>query len=368
MNHQLKELQTKYQAILKSGNIAMIVVANTRGKITEWNSSAEFTFGYSAPEVLGRPLTMLLDAEDENKSIKKLYQSVRTVNKNGAGEIVELNGLTKAGKRFPLELEIRKCKAGPDTYYSAIMVDISRRKSLEKDLDNKSRELDLLLYRCAHDLKAPFSSAEGLINLLKEESISSSALALIRMLETSLEKGKQLLDDLALVSIISENNRAIGEIDFNKILQDAFASLREYDDFELVKFDVDIKTDHIFYSNSQLLTSLVKNLLQYAINYSHLDCGEQDCIIRLKIWTSKTTAKIEVDYKSVTLADLETHKIFDLNQFVNDYSMSCAGLGIYVLKNIVDILQGRIKVRRDDISTTRVKIKLPNSLVTTTGL
>ncbi|KAA3624249.1 MAG: PAS domain-containing sensor histidine kinase [Flavobacterium sp.] len=367
MNHQLKELQSKYQAILKSGNIAMIVVANTKGEITEWNSSAEFTFGYTAPEVLGQPLTKLLDSNEENRSIKKLYQSVRTINKNDAGEIVELNGLTKEGKRFPLELEIRKYKSGSETYYSAIMVDISRRKSLEKDLAKKSRELDLLLYRCAHDLKAPFSSAEGLINLLKEEPISSSALSLINMLETSLEKGKQLLDDLALVSIISENNRAISYIDFNKIMLDVLGSLREYDDFELVKFNLDIKTDRAFYSNPQLLTSLLKNLLQYAINYSHFDSDEHVSVINLKIRTTKTKAKIQVDYQAVTLENSETHKIFDLNQFVNDYSMSCAGLGIYVLKNIVDILQGRIKVRRNDVSTTKVKIKLPNALITTMG-
>ncbi len=361
MKKELKELKSKYRAIFELGNSASIAVINEDGNITDWNTCAESTFGYDKSEVIGFPMTGLFALSRKEMSIENLFRTVNKASNSDSREVLELYGLKKCGEQFPIELEIKKGEITSSVFYIAIMVDTSIRKSLESELDKKSKELELLLYRSAHDLKAPFCSAEGLINILKEEEINPTVRGILTMLESTLDKGKQLLDDLALVSIISKKNRSVEAINFEEITIDALAALQGLDDFDSIAFDLDVKLNTQFYSNKELLSSLFKNLMRYAVNFTHFKCQDEIPDIRLIVKEYLGGIKIAIAFNALESNNESEKGIFDLNRFTSDYSLSYGGLGEYVIKNIVEILEGKLRVKTLNELGTCIEIIIPNS-------
>jgi len=361
MKRELKELKSKYPAIFESGNATSIVVVNGEGTIIDCNLYAETTFGYAKSEVVGFPLAEFFVSSREEVWSDKSFSAITKLIHYSAYKRNELFGLKKGGTRFPLELEILKGETTSGVYYIAVMVDSSIQTALEVELKKKSRELELLLYRSAHDLKAPFCSAEGLMNLLKDEDVSPNVREILNMLETTLEKGRNLLDDLALVSIISQNNRSVEKINFVEITKEALQTLKSLDGFEHVAFELQIKLQNNFYSNTELLSALFKNLIQFAINYAHSPQHKESSGVRLMIKNHLDDVKIAIAFNtSENDSDCSDKGIFDLSQFTNDYSLSYTGLEEYVVKNIVGILDGKIRVKTLDELGTCVEITLPN--------
>jgi PAS domain S-box-containing protein len=360
MKTELKELELKYNCIVNSENAGIIIVADQEGHIIEWNSTAELAFGYVVSEIIGMPLTVLIDVKRKKSALKNLLKAINNLNGQTSSEIVEICGLKKCGTKFPLEFELRKWETTSGAKYSAVMIDISKRKLLEMRLSEKSRELDLFLYRSAHDLKGPLCSAEGLINLILEEDVNPAVTGLIHMVKSSLKRGKQLLDDLTLMSIISEGNREISEIYFEELKIEIITSLMASVDFELVNFEYHSNYDGPFVGNRNLVVSIVENLVHYALKHGNYDCDSQDPFICLNFEKHDFGVQITVSYLGTEFGTESIDKIFDLEPRISDQSVSCVGLGIYIVKNIVEILKGEINLKFEFNNITHIEVILPN--------
>ena len=58
-NQSLMESEIRFQAVFQTATDA-IVLANHTGRIMAWNRAAELMFGYTADEVFGQPLTIIM--------------------------------------------------------------------------------------------------------------------------------------------------------------------------------------------------------------------------------------------------------------------------------------------------------------------
>src|SRR6185369_15015533 len=65
--HSLRILAT----IVESSDDA-IISKDLDGRIVTWNAGAEKLFGYSAPEIIGRPITVLIPAESHSEEAEIL--------------------------------------------------------------------------------------------------------------------------------------------------------------------------------------------------------------------------------------------------------------------------------------------------------
>ncbi|NNL32453.1 MAG: PAS domain S-box protein [Flavobacteriaceae bacterium] len=204
---ELIDNEEKYRTLFQSINTGIIVVIDPDRNIIEWNKGAEQAFGYSEIEMLGKPLTKLIGTKSRKSHISILLKAVKMLDEQNTSPTIEMTGLKKNGTEFPVEFVLSKCHKGNKTYYCAMMLDISKRKSLEEKLQTKTKELEEVLYRSAHDLNEPFSSAKDLIDLLREEQLNDRVLGLIDMMETTIEKGKSLSENLIEASKISRKNK-----------------------------------------------------------------------------------------------------------------------------------------------------------------
>lgn len=359
-SESLKTIEAKYMAIFESTNVGIIVVADAQGDIVEWNKGAELAFGYRKAEILGRPLTVLMSKNFRKSNVKESIKAIKKIKNTKNTDTIEMSCLNKKGEEFLVELALNSWNMCENQFYCAMMVDITKRKQLEDKLKEKTRDLEIFLYRSAHDLKAPFSSAQGIINLMKAEKTKKGILHLVDMLDTTLMSGGIFSNNLVEASIISKKKYDLRPINFYSIVDNMLKMFRgatHYDDFE---FNVDIDNSNSFRSNPELINSLFQNLIQNAIKYCKPPINGHVPRIDVIVYPFPEEVVIKIWDNGKGIDQKSIGKIFDLYYRANNDGITGNGLGLYVVKNIVEGLGGQIKVSSDVISGTCFTINLPN--------
>ena len=128
----LRDSETRFRSVAESATDA-IVAADQEGEIISWNRGAERIFGYTEPEVLGKALSMLMPERFRalhDAGIKRVVDGGVAASKV-IGNTVEVMGLRKDGREFPLELSLATWDTPNGRFFSGIIRDISERKKAE---------------------------------------------------------------------------------------------------------------------------------------------------------------------------------------------------------------------------------------------
>ena len=154
-------------ALVESSNDA-IIAKDLDGIITDWNCGAERLFGYSAPEVIGKSVTILIppDRQDEEP---KILARIR------AGERVdhfETIRRRKDGSLVDISLTISPIRNGSGQVVGASKIarDISERRRAQE-------QQQLLLKEMNHRVKNLFALAGGIVALNAKTAATATALA-----------------------------------------------------------------------------------------------------------------------------------------------------------------------------------------------
>jgi PAS domain S-box-containing protein len=132
--------RARLSGILDNADDAIISVDQTQ-KITMFNHGAEKIFGYTAQEVMGQPLGMLMPAR-----FMQVHQEhvggfgAKAVVARRMGERSEIFGRRKDGTEFPAEASISKIEAPGAMIFTAILRDITERKRAEAVLEARVAE------------------------------------------------------------------------------------------------------------------------------------------------------------------------------------------------------------------------------------
>ena len=154
-------------AIVDSSDDA-IISKDLEGNVTSWNRSAEQLFGYSAPEMIGQPLSRLCPAElsDEEDALLERLRAGETI-----GEY-ETARLRKDGRRVDISLTLSPIRnaAGEIIGGSKIARDIGERHRAEESQHLLLRELD-------HRVQNLFAIVNGVVALSARGADTPDAMA-----------------------------------------------------------------------------------------------------------------------------------------------------------------------------------------------
>jgi PAS domain S-box-containing protein len=132
--HQaLMESEIRFQAVFQTATDAIILADHT-GRIMSWNKSAELMFGYTAEEMFGKPLTMIMPARYREAHTAGMKRLQTTGEVRVMGKTVALHGLRKSGEEFPIELSLNSWTTGAHPSYSGFIRDLSFREPKENDV------------------------------------------------------------------------------------------------------------------------------------------------------------------------------------------------------------------------------------------
>lgn len=136
----LRDSEIKFRSVTQSANDA-IISADSHGNIISWNKGAEKIFGYNEKEILGNALTVLMPEEFKNNHDSR-FKKIRSTSKPTlTKQTIEAQGLRKDGRAFPLEISTACWEKEGETFYSAIIRDITQRKKIENELKSSEERL-----------------------------------------------------------------------------------------------------------------------------------------------------------------------------------------------------------------------------------
>jgi PAS domain S-box-containing protein len=136
---ELRALGARFGGILDIAEDAVISV-DAQHRITLFNRAAERTFGYSASEVMGLPLDLLLPdrfAAFHRQHIEGFAGS--PVATRRMGELREVVGRRKDGSEFPAEASISKLGLASGPIFTAFLRDVTERKRSEAAREESER-------------------------------------------------------------------------------------------------------------------------------------------------------------------------------------------------------------------------------------
>ena len=129
-NQKLKEKGDRIRAIVDNVMEGIITI-DEKGVVQTFNVAAEHEFGYSADEMMGANIRMLVPPPDGERHDSYLQHYMETGEKKIIGSGREVFGLRKDGSRFPLVLSISEVVVGGKKLFIGLLRDISQQREKE---------------------------------------------------------------------------------------------------------------------------------------------------------------------------------------------------------------------------------------------
>lgn len=128
----LAEQDDPFKSLVESAPDAVLIIDDL-GRIQMANRQTEKWFGYTAQELIGHPVEILIPTEARVNHIHLRDQYIRRPNLRPMGFGLELFGQRKDGTRFPVEISLSPIVVNKESFVTAIVRDITARKKLEKE-------------------------------------------------------------------------------------------------------------------------------------------------------------------------------------------------------------------------------------------
>ena len=198
-----------------------VVSVDLAQRIILFNQGAERIFHYTAAEVLGQPLEILLPnyaRAGHSRQLERFEHS--PVQARQMGERSTIRGRRKDGTEFPAEASISRIVVGGRTVFTAILRDVTQTREAEEEinalnadlrrratqLENANRELEAFSYSVSHDLRAPLRSISGFSQVLFEDyadTLDTEGQDYLKRISDASGRMAQLIDDLLDLSRLS---------------------------------------------------------------------------------------------------------------------------------------------------------------------
>jgi len=129
----IKDREERLRAILETA-VEGIITIDERGIIESVNTAAERIFGYSAKEIIGKNVSVLMPSPHREAHDGYLENYLRTGHAKIIGIGREVAGRRKDGTLFPMDLSVSEVKLAARRVFTGFIRDITERKQLEREI------------------------------------------------------------------------------------------------------------------------------------------------------------------------------------------------------------------------------------------
>ncbi|GHO46992.1 PAS domain S-box protein [Ktedonospora formicarum] len=347
------EADSLYLAAIVTSSDDAILSKNLDGIITSWNAAAERMYGYSAQEIIGKPVTILFlpGHQDEFQSIMEHIRRGEHV------EHFETTRVRKDGSFVPVSVTISPItdRGGTIIGASSIARDISERKALEQ-------ERDAFVGVVTHELKTPLTSLQGnvqmaqrrLIRLLNQnESLSETQLQILEDVLLMLGRGQQslrmqnrLINDLLDVSRLQEGKLelALAPCDLIEVVSATVHDQQAAQPTRLITLVLP-ELDHLMVTaDRDRLQQVLGNYLTNALKFS-----PETESVRVGLDLDGDMVRVWVQDHGPGLTQEQQHRIWNRFYQVTNVQVQRGwrtglGLGLYICHQLISQHHGQVGI------------------------
>lgn len=350
-----------------------ICFTDANGNIVDANRSFLELYGYGLSEIIGQNPKILKSGRQSPLAYKSLWESI--TNKAIGSWTGELINRKKNGDEIYVLLTISSVfrPDGSLIGYIASTQDISKRKKMELELETRNQELETLnrfksdmMAITSHDLKAPLNAMISYADLMRENLESMPQLKMTDYLSKISEYGHQLTRFISELLDLTKIEAGRFQLVTNRArLDSVLQGCIEINQAHSVSKGVRIR----FYREGKNRTAVVdvmrmaqvfNNILSNAVKFSP-DGGEITVIYKDD---GCRTLKITIDDQGTGIPEEDLHTIFNQYYQVLKEGHAAkrafgAGIGLSVVKSIVELHGGTVRVENLPGKGCRFTIEVP---------
>ncbi|RZL56463.1 MAG: HAMP domain-containing histidine kinase, partial [Pedobacter sp.] len=238
--------------------------------------------------------------------------------------------------------------------YDAYKAKIDLRNKIT-ELEKTNDELNRFIYSISHELRAPLVSVIGIINLVKMEGLYESSGEYWGLIETCSNKLDYYIQKTLQYYKNTKDVPDQSEIDFNKLVTELI-DLHTYSDKD-TSFNVNINQNTKFVGDAFRIEVILSNLISNAIKYQKTN--ELNKTVNIEIDVNDFEASVSINDNGLGILKEHLEKIF--TQFFKSKMHHGSGLGLFIVKEALNKINGTINVSSNIEDGTTFKIIIPNA-------
>ena len=213
-----------------------------------------------------------------------------------------------------------------------------------------NNDLKGFTYVASHQLKSPLRAMSALATFIEEDLENKNTDEVnnhLKIIQNRAVYMERVIDDILLFSKIEINNFNL--IDLSKIIINEF---NEYKDINGIKFEL-LNKPPLIYGCHKQLTKVVKELIKNAVDYN------QKPVKKVKVYYEESQKQINLYFEDNGPGIPEKYhsKVFDFFDIINEQNLNAnVGIGLAIVKKIINIHNGAIKIISDGKSGSIFKI------------
>lgn len=364
---QLKEFN---EGIVQGVAEAILLIDND-GTITFTNPALAPMAGRSSDDLIGKPYTVLLPA-DQHHIISRSIGSTT----NGVSMRLETELLNEAGQRVPILVSIRPLYKEEQVVGSLVAVtDITEIKQAEEqlrryadDLETQNEELAAFAHTVAHDLRSPLTGLMGYADLLEMvlddgSHSTGTSMEYVHYLKASSAKMNNIIDELLLLASVREVDEVdVRGLDMARIVREARLRL----DYLITEHHAEVHTPEVWLQAlgyGPWIEEVWVNYLSNAIKYGgrpdedippviHLGCDAETGNGYIRYW---------VQDNGFGLTPVQMGQLFAPFERLHNVRAEGHGLGLSIVRRILEKLGGKVGVTSELGIGSRFYFELPRA-------
>lgn len=365
-NKQIRKSEQKFRTLYDDAPLAFIVLDH-QGNIKDWNSAASRIFGWPHQDAIGRNIVDTIIRPDDYDMFESIISttlkekdSVSCINKN----------ITRDGKEITCEWVnspypyTHKDEGG---MILSIGMDVTERVAMDKalrkardDAKDALHEHKQLITMLSHEIRSPLATiatANAVLKAALTQGTFSDTSMMINRINSAIHRLRGFLDNLTSDDRLSTTNitnqRAM--VDLPAIVQQSINAIQN--NYPLRNINVTLSgPNQVLSPDPVLLDIVMTNLLDNALKYSPKDTN-----VSLEAITQDDNAiSLKVHNLGHGIGDSLRAKVFR-KYFRGEQveNTSGTGIGLYLVKRIVDSNNGTIDIISSDHHGTTFHVTFP---------
>ncbi|WP_075352239.1 hybrid sensor histidine kinase/response regulator [Algoriphagus marinus] len=233
----------------------------------------------------------------------------------------------------------------------------SELKDKNEKLKKLHSEMNQFVYSLSHELRGPLMSISGVSKLAKMEITEPHVLEYFDMIDSATLKLDDFIYKMLDFYRSTKIDNKVTKIFFKEIIDQQLEAYRTKFDLSHFKINIQINQDHKFLSDDAKIRVILNNLFSNSVQFQKQTPGEK--WINLTIDVTESEAVITIEDNGIGIDDKYKTEVFSLFTRATQKNVG-TGIGLYMVKEAVEQMGGRIELGSVLAEGTTIKVVLPS--------